>query len=97
MISYESSMFSILFLALTSCAAKKYTKANLLPEEIKSATEEIYEIIDGHKNLLHKKEMVFTKNDRIKSSKTVDSGGNMLQTTEKKWWFTVQRYPDKDA
>ena len=63
---------------------QKYTKANLLPEEIKSATEEIYEIIDGHKNLLHKKEMVFTKNDRIKSSKTVDSGGNMLQTTEKK-------------
>lgn len=89
--------FSILFLALTSCATKKYTKANLLPKGIKSATEEIYDFSNGQRKLLRKKEMIFTKNGRIKSSKTVDSGGNLLQTTEKKLWFTVERYPDKDS
>ena len=89
--------FSILFLALTSCATKKYTKANLLPKGIKSATEEVYDVSNGQRNLLHKKEMVFTKNGRIKSSKTTDSGGKLLQTTEKKLWFTVERYPDKDS
>lgn len=89
--------FSILFLALTSCATKKYTKANLLPKGIKSATEEVYEVTNGQKKLLYKKEIVFTKNGRIKSSKTVDSNGNLLQTTEKKLWFTVERYPDKDS
>lgn len=89
--------FSILFLALTSCATKKYTKANLLPEGIKSATEKAYDVSNGKRKLLHKKEMVFTKNGRIKSSKTNDSNGNLLQTTEKKLWFTVERYLDKDS
>lgn len=89
--------FSILFLALTSCATKKYTKANLLPKGIKSATEEIYDVSNGRKEFLRKKEIIFTKNGRIKSSKTVDSDGNLLQTTEKKLWFTVERYPDKDS
>jgi len=89
--------YSLFFLALTSCATKKYTKANLLPKGIKSATEEVYDVSDGQKNLLRKKEMIFTKNGRIKSSKTVDSGGNLLQTTEKKLWFTVERYPGKDS
>lgn len=89
--------FSILLLALTSCATKKYTKANLLPKGIKSATEEVYDVSKGQKELLRKKEMIFTKNGRIKSSKTVDSNGKLLQTTEKKLWFTVERYPDKDS
>ena len=89
--------FSILCLALTSCATKKYTKANLLPKGIKSATEEIYDVSNGQRKLLQKKEMVFTKNGRIKASKTVDSDGKLLQTTEKKLWFTVERYPDKDS
>ncbi len=88
---------SLLFLALTSCATKKYTKANLLPQGIKSATQEVYELTNGEKKLLYKKEMVFTKNGRIKTSKTLDSNGNLLQTTEKKLWFTVERYPDKDS
>ncbi|WP_312767815.1 hypothetical protein [Epilithonimonas sp.] len=88
--------FSLLFLGLTSCATKKYTKANLLPEDIKSATEEVHDTSKNHKKLLHKKEMTFTKNGRIKYSKTFDSNGNLLQETEKKLWFTVERYPDKD-
>ncbi|MBA4318722.1 MAG: hypothetical protein C0412_09995 [Flavobacterium sp.] len=68
----------------------------LLPEGIKSATEEIYVVVNNQKKLLQKKEMVFTKNGRIKYSKTVDSLGNLLQETEKKLWFVVETYPDKE-
>lgn len=89
--------YSLIILAFTSCATKKYTKANLLPKGIKSATEEVYNVSDTERKLVHKKEMVFTKNGRIKFSQTVDSGGKLLQTTEKKLWFTVERYPEKDS
>jgi hypothetical protein len=88
--------FLILLLILQSCTSKKYTKIRLLPEGIKSATEEIYGIENNQKKLLQKKEMVFTKNGRIKYSKTVDSLGNLLQETEKKLWFVVERYPNKE-
>ena len=40
--------------------------------------------------------MIFTRNGRIKYSKTVDSLGNMLQETEKKLWFVVEKYPNKE-
>ena len=75
--------FLILLLTIQSCATKKYSKKQLLPEGIKSATEEIYVVVNNQKTLLHKKEIVFTKNGRIKHSKTVDSLGNLLQETEK--------------
>ncbi|MFC4162789.1 hypothetical protein ACFOWU_03930 [Epilithonimonas zeae] len=91
-------LYVILFiLFLQACTTKKYTKAHLLPEDIKSATEEIYDTSNNQKKLLHKKELTFTKNGRIKYSKTFDSNGNLLQETEKKLWFTVERYPDKDS
>jgi hypothetical protein len=86
----------ILLLTLHSCTTKKYTKMRLLPEGIKSATEEIYVVENNQKKLLQKKEMVFTRNGRIKYSKTVDSLGNLLQVTEKKLWFVVESYPDKE-
>jgi hypothetical protein len=86
----------ILILTVESCATKKYSKQRLLPDGIKSATEEIYVVVDDRKKLFHRKEMVFTKNGRIKSSKTVDSSGNLLQETEKKLWFIVEKYPDKE-
>ena len=90
-------LFVIILLAtITSCATKKYTKQRLLPEGIKSATEEIYSVVNNQKRLVQKKEMVFTKNGRIKYSKTVDSLGNVLQTTQKKLWFIVETYPDKE-
>ena len=89
--------FLILLITLQSCATKKYTKIRLLPEGIKSATEEIYVIANNQKKLLQKKEMVFTKNGRIKYSKTVDSLGNILQETEKKLWFVVEKYPNKET
>ena len=77
-------LFLILLLIVQSCTTKKYTKTRLLPEGIKSATEEIYVVVNNQKKLLHKKEMVFTRNGRIKYSKTVDSLGNILQETKKK-------------
>ena len=89
-------LFFILLLILQSCATKKYTTIRLLPEGIKSATEEIFVVDNNQKKLLQKKEMVFTKNGRIKYSKTVDSLGNLLQETEKKLWFVVERYQNKE-
>ena len=89
-------LFFILLLSVQSCATKKYTKTRLLPKGIKSATEEIYAIANNQKKLLHKKQMVFTRNGRIKYSKTVDSLGNLMQETEKKLWFVVESYPDKE-
>ena len=88
--------FLILLLILQSCTSKKYTKIRLLPEGIKSATEEIYVVENNQKKLLQKKEIVFTKNGRIKYSKTVDSLGNLMQETEKKLWFVVEKYPNKE-
>ena len=88
--------FIILLLTVQSCATKKYTKKRLLPEGIKSATEEIYIIVNNQKKLLLKKEMAFTKNGRIKHSKTVDSLGKLLQETEKRLWFVVESYPDRE-
>jgi hypothetical protein len=88
--------FFILLLAVQSCATKKYTKKQLLPEGIKSATEEIYVVVNNQKKLLHKKQMVFTRNGRIKHSKTVDAAGNLLQETEKRLWFVVESYPDRE-
>jgi hypothetical protein len=86
----------ILLLTIQSCATKKYTKMRLLPDGIKAVTEEKYIVENNKKKLLYKKEMVFTKNGRIKYSKTVDSLGNLLQETEKRLWFVVEKYPDKE-
>jgi len=88
-------LFLILLLTVQSCATKKYIKKRLLPEGIKSATEEKYVVVKNQKKLLHKKQMVFTRNGRIKYSKTVDFLGNPLQKTEKKLWFEVELYPNK--
>lgn len=90
-------LFLILLLAFQSCATKKDTKKQLLPEGIKSATEEIYKVVNNQKQLLQKKQMVFTRNGRVKYSKTVDATGNLLQETKKKLWFIVESYPDKES
>jgi hypothetical protein len=87
--------FLMLLLTAQSCATKKYTKKQQLPEGIKSATEEVY-VVDNQKKLLYKKYMVFTRNGRIKYSKTVDATGNLLQETEKRSWFVVELYPDRE-
>ncbi|HSD07537.1 hypothetical protein [Flavobacterium sp.] len=88
--------FFVLLLTAQACATKKYTAAHQLPDGIKSATEEKYAVVNNHKKLLYKKEMIFTGNGRIKYSKTVDSSGKLLQETEKKLWFVVESYPDKE-
>jgi hypothetical protein len=89
-------LFLILFLALQSCATKKDSTKLLLPDGIKSLTEEIYLLVNNEKTLLSKKKMVFTKNGRIKHSKTVDSVGNLIQETEKKLWFVVESYTNRE-
>ena len=89
-------LYLILFVLVSACATKKYTKQHFLPKGIKSATEEIYSVVNNQKKLVQKKQMVFTKNGRIKNSKTLDSLGNVLQATEKRLWFIVETYPDKE-
>lgn len=81
---------------MQSCATKKDTRKQLLPDGIKSATEERYEVVGNQKKLLSIKEMVFTKNGRIKYSKTVDASGKLLQETKKKLWFVEEIYPNKE-
>ena len=88
--------FLLLVFILQSCATKKYTKAHLLPNGIKSATEETYTVTNNQKKLLQKKEIAF-KNGRIKHSKTFDSSGNLVQETNKKMWFTEELYPNKET
>ena len=89
-------LFFLLILTFQSCATKKYTAIRQLPDGIRSATEERFVLVNGQKKLLHKKEMTFTGNGRIKYSKTVDSSGNLVQETRKKLWFVVEIYPDKE-
>ncbi|MES2575527.1 MAG: hypothetical protein V4572_11330 [Bacteroidota bacterium] len=86
----------ILILTVQSCATKKDISKRQLPKGIKSATEEKYVVVNNQKKLLQKKEMTFTKNGRIKYSKTVDAEGKLLQETKKKLWFIVESYPDKE-
>lgn len=88
--------FLLLVFILQSCATKKYTKAYLLPNGIKAATEETYSVTNNEKKLLQKKEIVF-KNGRIKHSKTFDSLGNLIQEANKKMWFTEELYPNKET
>ena len=89
-------LYLILLALVSACATKKYTKQHFLPKGIKSATEEIYSVVNNQKKLVQKKQMVFTKNGRIKNSKTVDFSGKLLQATEKRLWFIVETYPDKE-
>lgn len=89
-------LFFVLLITLQSCTSKKYTTTRQLPDGIKSATEETYLVDNNQKKLLQKKEMVFTRNGRIKYSKTVDSIGKVLQETKKKLWFVVETYPNKE-
>ena len=88
--------FLLLLFTLQSCATKKYTKAHLLPDGIKFATEETYTVTNNQKKLLQKKEITF-KNGRIKHSKTFDSSGKLLQETNKKMWFTEELYPNEET
>lgn len=89
-------LFIFLVVTMQSCATKKDTKKRMLPEGIKSATEERYEVVGDQKKLVLKTEMVFTKNGRIKSSKTVDGSGKLLQETKKKLWFVEETSPGKE-
>ncbi len=86
----------ILLIVIQSCASKKFIEKRFFPEGIESMTEETYSIEKTKKRLLEKKHFLFTKNGRVKESKTVDSLGNLLQHTEKKLWFIKESYPEKE-
>ncbi|MEL1242401.1 hypothetical protein [Flavobacterium flavipallidum] len=86
----------MLLITISSCVSKKYTKMKQLPDEIRSATEIKYLVKNDQKLLLYSKQMNFTKNGRIKNSVTTDTSGKVIQTTQKKLWFIVETYPDKE-
>lgn len=88
--------FFILLLSFQSCATKKHTHIRQWEEGIHSATEKKYRISQNSKKLLYTKEYLFTRNGRIKYSKTTDSLGNLIQETQKRLWFVVESYPDKE-
>ena len=85
----------ITLLILEGCASKSYMKKQMLPEDIKSLIEETYSVENNQRKLLQKKQIDFTKNGRIKTSKTYDSLGNVMQETEKRLWFVKESYPNK--
>jgi len=88
--------FLILLVVLQSCATKKYTEKQQLPNGLQAGTEEIYIVVNNQKKLLQKKKFVFTKNDRIKNSKTFDSLGKLIQETEKRLWLIKESYPNHE-
>ncbi len=79
-----------------SCAKKTYVQKQLWPVGIASATEKIYGIENNQRKLLQTKEMRFTKKGDIEYAKTVDSLGNLIQETQKKFWFVVEKFPDRE-
>ncbi|GIZ08701.1 hypothetical protein [Flavobacterium sp. UMI-01] len=79
-----------------SCATKKYSAIRQLPSGVTSATEEKYFINDNHKELQYRKEFFFTKNGRIRYSKTLSASGDLIQETKKKLWFVVEIYPNEE-
>ena len=89
-------LFFIILFTAQSCATKKYSRMYLLPDGITQATEEKYLLVNNQKKLLYKKQMIFTRNGRIKYSQTLDSLDKVVQQTEKRLWFIVERYPDKE-
>lgn len=90
------SFFFIILFILQGCASKSYLKKQLLPEGIKTLIEETYSVENNQKILLLKKEMIFTKNGRIKHSKSFDSLNNLIQEAEKRLWFIKESYPNKE-
>jgi hypothetical protein len=90
-------LFITLCIWFQSCATKKYINIRQLPEGIQSAVEEKFELVNNQNKLLHKKQIIFTRNGRVKYSKTVDESGILLQETKKRLWFIVESYPDKET
>lgn len=80
---------------LHSCASKQYLKKHGFSSDIKSITEKTYLVKNNQKKLIQIKTLHFTNNGRVKTSKTIDSLGNTLEETKKRFWFEKRSYPNK--
>ena len=88
-------LFCLLIGILQSCASKQYLKKHGFSGEIKKIIEKTYVIENNQKKLLNTKTLNFTKNGRVKTSKTTDNLGNIIEQTEKRLWFEKRSYPNK--
>ncbi|WP_428743054.1 hypothetical protein [Tenacibaculum sp.] len=88
-------LFCLLLCILQSCVSKQYLKKHGFSDDIKSIREEVYIVENNQKKLLQTKTIHFTKNGRVKTSKTIDSLGNLIEKTEKRLWFEKHSYPNK--
>ncbi|MDP2540775.1 hypothetical protein CSC81_04330 [Tenacibaculum discolor] len=88
-------LFFLFVCILQSCASKQYLKKHGFLSDIKSLVEETYVIENNQKKLIQTKKLHFTKNGRVKSSKTTDNLGNIIEQTEKRLWFEKRSYPNK--
>ena len=82
--------FVIVIFKLQSCTTRKYYEKQLLPKGIKSLVKEIYSVENNQKELLQRKQLILTKNGRIKTSKTWDASGVLIQENEKRLWFVKE-------
>ena len=80
-------LFFLFVCILQSCVSKQYLKKHGFSSDIKSLVEETYAIENNQKKLIQTKKLHFTKNGRVKSSKTTDNLGNVIEQTEKRLWF----------
>jgi hypothetical protein len=85
-----------LFLLCLSCVSVPYLDQHQLRGPVKQLTESIYNVSNGNKTLLTRSIYAFTKNGRVRFSKTYDANDNVLVTKEKKLWFVKQSFPDRE-
>ncbi|WP_272149028.1 hypothetical protein [Tenacibaculum aiptasiae] len=90
------ALYLLSILLLPSCVSKKYLKKHGYSSDIISMVEKTFTVENGKENLISTKTLYFTKNGRVKTSKTIDSKGNTLEETEKKLWFEKRSYPNKE-
>lgn len=88
-------LFCLLICILQSCASKQYLKKYGFSNDIKGIVEKTYTIENNQKKLLQTKTLNFTKNGRVKTSKTLDNLGTIIEETEKRLWFEKRSYPNK--
>ncbi|MGG6231160.1 hypothetical protein [Tenacibaculum sp. SDUM215027] len=88
-------LFCLVICILHSCASKQHLKKHGFSDGISKMIEKTYLVESNQKKLVQTKTLNFTKNGRVKTSKTKDSLGNTIEETEKRLWFEKRSYPNK--
>ena len=84
-------------IVLQSCASVSFIdKHHLNIESLKTLTVETFDIIDSTKVLKKKTNYTFTKNGRVKFAQTFNKNKALLETEEKKLWFSKKSFPEKE-